>query len=359
MSKRITFLMPRDGREPIGGFKVVYEYANRLVKDGYDVEIVYPAYIRRLKTNLCVEFLRKFKCFVAQNTRSDVSCKSWFKLDSRIQESYLWSLSDYRPSDKSIIIATAATTAPYLHAMNADDLKKFYLIQGFECWAGADEKAVYNTYKYGLKNISVSKWLTKKIESVGAEADFVPNGFDTTQFKVNIIPEKRDPKTILLMYHYLKSKGVDDAMQAIEMCRKKHKDIKILMFGAVQPPRDISERVEFHYQPNRDLLTTLYNRAAIFVGASHNEGWGLTIGEAMLCGCAVACTDNDGYLEMAKHGQNALVSPIQDPISLANNIERLINNDILRTGIAENASKDMLKFDLELSYVGFKTAIGL
>ena len=33
----ITFILPRTGEEPIGGFKVVYEYANRLAKDGYHI----------------------------------------------------------------------------------------------------------------------------------------------------------------------------------------------------------------------------------------------------------------------------------------------------------------------------------
>lgn len=43
MYKSVVFLMPCIGRTPVGGFKVVYEYANRLVNDGFDVKIVYPA----------------------------------------------------------------------------------------------------------------------------------------------------------------------------------------------------------------------------------------------------------------------------------------------------------------------------
>ena len=41
MNHIVTFIMPRTGEIPIGGFKVVYEYANRLVKDGISVNIVY------------------------------------------------------------------------------------------------------------------------------------------------------------------------------------------------------------------------------------------------------------------------------------------------------------------------------
>lgn len=45
MKKKITFLLPGIANRPIGGYKVVYEYANRLVNDGFAVNIIYPAYM--------------------------------------------------------------------------------------------------------------------------------------------------------------------------------------------------------------------------------------------------------------------------------------------------------------------------
>ena len=48
----ITFLMPGKGSIPVGGFKVVFEYANRLQKDGYDVHIVYPVSILFTKSSI-------------------------------------------------------------------------------------------------------------------------------------------------------------------------------------------------------------------------------------------------------------------------------------------------------------------
>ena len=40
--RKIVFWMPRACMEPAGGFKVIFEYANRLAKDGFSVEIIYP-----------------------------------------------------------------------------------------------------------------------------------------------------------------------------------------------------------------------------------------------------------------------------------------------------------------------------
>ena len=40
--RKIVFWMPRACMEPAGGFKIVFEYANRLAKDGFPVELIYP-----------------------------------------------------------------------------------------------------------------------------------------------------------------------------------------------------------------------------------------------------------------------------------------------------------------------------
>ena len=41
--QHIAFLLPADASTPYGGYKVVFEYANRLTADGHKVTIVYPA----------------------------------------------------------------------------------------------------------------------------------------------------------------------------------------------------------------------------------------------------------------------------------------------------------------------------
>ena len=41
--KKINFILPVASRNPIGGFKVIYEYANRLINDGYAINIILPA----------------------------------------------------------------------------------------------------------------------------------------------------------------------------------------------------------------------------------------------------------------------------------------------------------------------------
>ena len=56
LKKRILFLFPGASGVSAGGYKVVFEYANRLVADGYEVGMVYPAYCAQLNQSLFVFF---------------------------------------------------------------------------------------------------------------------------------------------------------------------------------------------------------------------------------------------------------------------------------------------------------------
>lgn len=53
MPRSIVILFPHPTAGPTGGYKVVYEYANRLANDGYDVHIVYSGSIFGVG-NLCI-----------------------------------------------------------------------------------------------------------------------------------------------------------------------------------------------------------------------------------------------------------------------------------------------------------------
>ena len=122
-------------------------------------------------------------------------------------------------------------------------------------------------------------------------------------------------------------------------------NLKLILFGVEPGPDNLPDWIEYYQQPSISQLRKLYNSAAVFIGTSSSEGWGLTVGEAMLCGCAVACTDNGGYKAMAIDGQTALVSPVDDEVSLKQNIVRLITDQKLRTTLALQAAEYVKKFD--------------
>jgi glycosyltransferase involved in cell wall biosynthesis len=132
--------------------------------------------------------------------------------------------------------------------------------------------------------------------------------------------------------------------EALNIVKAQIPQLKIVLFGTPDQPQDLPEWYEYYQSPPQALLRKLYNQCAVYAGTSQVEGWGLTVGEAMLCGAAVACTDNKGYLEMAKDGETALVSPVGDAAALAANIIKLLENDDLRQQIAAAGHKNIQQF---------------
>ena len=135
--------------------------------------------------------------------------------------------------------------------------------------------------------------------------------------------------------------------------KRKHPELHVTMFGTFPKP-DLPNWYSYIQRPDHEQFNQLYNNAAIYVGSSKVEGWGLTVGEAMQCGCAVACTDNKGYLEMACNEKTALVAHVGDTTELANNIIRFIEKDSLRYDIAKRGNEFIQSLDINKSYQMFR-----
>ena len=360
MNNRVLFLLPGGSFHPIGGYKVAFEYANRLIADDYDVTIVYPAYCFNFNQSRVVAFLRQCKAlirYLVWGLTKKYSGRKWFNLDVRVKERWLWSLACKLPVSDSYI-ATAIQTSVYLQEHSEiPDKRKFYLIQHFENWVGATIDDVLCTYHYPLRKIVIARWLEKILQKVGEGCVLIPNGFDFNYFQKTCEVSSRNRFTICMLYHMADWKGCTDGFQALDIVKAKYPDLRVNIFGVPPRPKELPDWYYYYQQPDKETHNRLYNESAIFIGTSWSEGWGLTVGEAMICGCAVVCTDNDGYLEMATDGETALVSPVRDVEALATNIIRLIEDDNLRFRIAEAGSHNIRQFTWERAYGKLKQTL--
>ena len=348
--KSITFLLPGAGTNPIGGYKVVYEYANRLQLDGFNVKIIYAASLFfkeqtiGLKIRSCMRYLYRL---LFQNYTS----KSWFKLETGITEIWVWSLDANNIPKTDIIVATSWETAEYLSSYPDKIVnRRLYLIQHYEIWKTNDENRLVETWKSSLEKIVIAPWLNDIATKLGEHAKLIENGFDFDYFRFTTPLEIRNPYQLCMLYHSTPWKGFEDGFSAIEKAREIYPQIELNLFGVYKKPSDLPNWVNYFQKPSRDELNRIYNESSIFVGASHLEGWGLTIGEAMQCGCAVVCTNNDGYLTMAIHNETALTSPVKVPEELTRNIILLIENKELRLRIASQGNIYIENFTWEKSY---------
>lgn len=351
MNKSITFLMPSIGVKPVGGFKVVFEYANRLANDGFDVHIAYSAslYFKTLSLR------KKFRRIIAYFYWLIIgySGKKWFKLEPSIKHHFVFSLNERHVPKTDLYVATAVQTADYLKSYNLDINNKFYLIQDFENW-GVSDKFVYDTYRFGLKNIVISKWLEKKVTDSGAKCTLIPNGFDFNYFTYNIPIEQKEQFKVSMLYHNDKRKGCKYGIEALKLVKSKYPQLKAMFFGTPKRPIDLPDWIEYFQMPDRDTHNRIYNECAINLAPSLQEGWGLTVGEAMMCGEAIVCTDTLGFQEMVVDGENGFIVPSHSAESLAEKLELLLSNNELRQKIAQKALDDIQKFRWENSYRKFK-----
>ena len=359
-TRRIAFLLPRSGVTPIGGYKVVYEYANRLAADGYEVELVYPAYVARFQQSLLVTCLKWSKSLITFLYRrwKGYSGRQWFPLHERIKEHWVWSLVEKRVPLADVYIATAVQTSRYLERyVGILPERKYYFIQGFENWGSNTSEHVMESYRYPMRKIAIARWLVERVESCGESCALIYNGFDFDYFKREIPCSDRDKFRIAMMYHALETKGCADGFKALEIVKARYPQIEVSIFGATPRPRHLPKWYHYVQRPDRQTHNRIYNEAAIFIGTSWSEGWGLTVGEAMMCGAAVACTDNPGYSELARNSETALVSPIKNSQALAENIIRLLEDDELRCRIAEAGYRNIQQFTWEASYPKFRSLI--
>jgi glycosyltransferase involved in cell wall biosynthesis len=342
---KITFVLPGPGRFPMGGFKVVYEYANHLSRRGHQVAVVHAARECSRETGPLAHLkngIRYFQSALDKRYRPD----RWFQVDPNVKLLCVPSLSEKWIPKGDVILATAWGTAEWVSRYSADKGTGFYLIQSLETWSGPEDR-VYATWKAPLKKIVIANWLLDIAKGMGEEAVYIPNGLSKDEFQMDIAPEEREPKSVLALYHKDEVKGSADLLEALSIVRQKDTGIRVTLFGVPPRPAFLPTWIEYYQQPQRPLLRSLYNRAAIFVSPSRVEGWPLPPAEAMLCGAALVATDIGGHREYAFHEKTALLSQAKDPQGLADNILRLLSDSTLRVRLATRGNEHIQQFTWE------------
>lgn len=337
--------------------KVIAEYASRLAADGYNVNIVYPGSIMWKKRPLIYKVKSIYHYFKHQV--QGYSCKRWIKMDPHVKEYHPISLYQKFVPKSDIYIATEVRTAPYLEQYECPEGCKFYFIQDYENWF-VDDDYVVDTYRSKLRKIVISTWLKTIVDNYSVlKSELLANGFDFSYFSKYKEIRDRDKFIIGTLYHSHKRKDFSTTFAALSLVKNRYPQLRILVFGTESRPDFFPSWFEYYQKPDKETHNRIYNESAIFVGSSINEGWGLTIGEAMMCGAAIACTDNNGYREMVIDGETGLLSPVGDSKALANNIISLIENDALRIKLANQGNKYIASFDIEKSYNTLKRILNL
>ncbi len=349
---KVNFILPSTGES--GGLKVIYRYALEFQKRGIEVRLYYPIipYILKKSKNP-VEFVYTFfrnllsHIYHAVNKNKNPELRKILKPVLKINNFWI--------PDADIIIATAWPTAYDVDKLAESKGKKYYFVQGYEIW---DNKELgEKSYFLPLKKIAISKWIVEQIHSQGVEEkiDIVHDGIDCESFYCNEDIEKKELKCLML-YNKLPIKGVKQGIKAFEIVKKKYHNISLTMFG-LKKPKSLPENICFIENPSYEELRKLYADSDIFISPVLQEGWGLTVVEAMASRCSVVATNTGCVAELGIDGENCLMVLPNNIEELAEKIEQLIINPDLRRKIANNGFEMVQSLTWEESTKKFLEAL--
>ena len=357
---KITFLLPTPGDTPIGGVKVVYEHANGLALAGHSVCVVHTMTGKTRAKGV----LAASKTYLGRllGLKGGYGAQRWMKVHPSIRSLWVPFLSPSLIPKGDIVIATASSTAEAALRLNSTHGIKYYFVQEYEYFMTAEPKEqarIAQTYRGPFRNLVISPACRDMVVASGGIVHAeVPNGLDSDLYR--LLRPIDDPERTLIGFPSRPEsfKRTEDAINALTQFRDKNPNsgFEFWTFGGTKPSH-LPDWIRFYNRPSDQELVDLYNRTSIFVVPSCYEGWGLPGSEAMCCGAALVSTDNGGVNAYAVNECTALISSPLMPEVLAQNVERLASNPVLRRKISASGLESVSQLTWVRSKESFLKAL--
>jgi glycosyltransferase involved in cell wall biosynthesis len=219
------------------------------------------------------------------------------------------------------------------------------------------DKVLYNSYARVISVSSAAQGsLNRWLPGLSRRSVMIPNsvrsGGDACELRLHPEPgiHSDDSMTLILFAGRLShAKGADVLLVALS--RVGRADYRCLIAGD-GPERNQLEsltallglRDRVCFLGARQDVADLLSQANFLVLPSRWEGLPLIVLEAMAAGCPIIATSVDGTAEVLRNEESGLLVPPNDPIALAEAIERFLNAPSLRTRLAARAAIEVEKY---------------
>ena len=229
-------------------------------------------------------------------------------------------------------------TKKYLH-LHVRNRKKNIHILGASAYTSWDYKKMFDSYPgrcykfaYFPKHISYD--------------------FEELYKRKSDIAKAAGAVTILWEGRMIRLKRADLLIKAAAMLKGKGYDLRVKLIGdgdekdnlqKLASKLNLTDTVTFEGFLKPDEARERMSRAQIYVCTSnHLEGWGSVIYESLNAGCAVVSSHLCGATPwLVKDGQTGLVYRSGSAVSLADKLEKLINDETLRHDLGKRAYEQM------------------
>jgi len=156
---------------------------------------------------------------------------------------------------------------------------------------------------------------------------------------------KREKNLIVAVTRFTEQKRVNYLVNAFALVSEKnqHCSLEIYGKGPLQAQIEIQieklglkEKIKINPPVAQSQLREIYNRATMVVLNSFEDGFGLVLSEAMLCGAPIIGTDSGGIKDIIRHNERGLLVELDNSQKLAETILTMLENEPLRNKLSEN-----------------------
>jgi len=197
--------------------------------------------------------------------------------------------------------------------------------------------------------ICVSKDLTRRVKNkVSTPASYIPNGVDTSEFS----PSDEPKDYVLYVGALTANKRVEEIIDVLEGTGEK----LVIAGDGPERPRLMwlarQRGVDAVFTGYTTDVPSLMRRAKVLVQPSQEEGFGLTVLEAMASGVPTIARRRPALEEIVTHDENGLLFPCFKVFR--KQMEMLLSDEALRSRLSEEGLKTASHYSWE--HVAAQTA---
>lgn len=199
--------------------------------------------------------------------------------------------------------------------------------------------------------------LETKIKKVyRKDTTLLPNWVFVDQLIQNRPGEIRESNMILYAGRLHQIKGIEALIQAVFHTKQTYPDVRLVICGTGEEYKklecmanSLNLNVEFRGKLSNSAVVNLMCKTTIFVLPTLTmEGHPKALIEAMTYGCACIASDVPGNNDLITNGENGLLTPAGDSVSLSKAIIKLLENESLRAKLAKSAKEKAKQFNWDI-----------
>ena len=216
--------------------------------------------------------------------------------------------------------------------------------------------------------IALTKSMYTKAYEAGIEAGrliTLPNAIDTNARKYDAIGHKITKNTVLTigtMARFVPKKAIDIFIKSLAILKTKGVEFRAIIGGSGAEEDKLKAMVlKYNLKDCVKFIgwvkdkKEFFDQIDIFCQPSIEEPFGVIVLEAMLFDKPIIAAEADGPKEIITHMKDGILVPIGSPQAMAEEIEELIDNKLLRSSIADTAFLTVRK-RYDINIVGKKLA---